>query len=417
MKIKTVLLFIILGIQGLNAQTYQEVLPPENIKSVQLFNPQTNDQTPIIRLGSEYLILSFDDLRQGYKEYNYKIEHYNADWTPSGIFQSEFLDGYSSNYIRDYKNSFNTYQAYTHFQLQIPNRDMRLKLPGNYAIKIYTNDENKPIFTRRFAVYQDQYVNVGIQEERAIGSGDLNQRISVVASSGQLNLTETPDGAKLFIMKNNNWNDHLVINRPQFIQSSKLTYRDQNFLFEGGSEYLWFDTKNVDIASMNTERIFKHDSIYHVVLRPDFPRRKVGYFDDKDLNGSFYIRNTKIPNQNLSATEADYVWVHFAMENFNDAGGTKELYIVGAFNNWQLTPENKLVFTESQYWEVAILLKQGYYNYQYAVYDTVNDTVSYSEIDGSFWEAENLYQALFYYRPWGVRYDMLVGYSEVNSRN
>src|SRR5690606_4775199 len=89
------------------AQKYSEILPPANIRTVQLFNPQTNDQTPLIRLGGEYLILSFDDLNSGFQEYNYKIEHYNADWTPSGIFQSEFLDGYSSDYIRTYRNSFN----------------------------------------------------------------------------------------------------------------------------------------------------------------------------------------------------------------------------------------------------------------------------------------------------------------------
>src|SRR5690606_26317428 len=158
----------------LTAQQYTEILPPESIKTVQLFNPQTNDQTPVIRLSGEYLILSFDDLNSGFQEYNYKIEHYNADWTPSGIFQSEFLDGYSSDYIRDYKNSFNTYQTYTHYRLMIPNQNIRLKLPGNYVIKVYTRDENNPVFTRRFALYEDRKVTVGMQAERGIGTGNLN---------------------------------------------------------------------------------------------------------------------------------------------------------------------------------------------------------------------------------------------------
>src|SRR5690606_21776559 len=213
----------ILWIQILLAQKYQEVLPPENIKTIQLFNPQTNDHTPVIRMGDEYLILSFDDLNAGFQEYNYKIEHYNADWTPSGIFQSEFLDGYGSDYIRDYQNSFNTYQSYTHYQFSIPNKNIRLKLPGNYVVKIYTKDENNPVFTRRFAVYEERKVNIGLQTERAIGSGDLNQRITAIVSSAQVNLTETPDGATLFLMKNNNRNDNLVIKKPQFIRNSQLT--------------------------------------------------------------------------------------------------------------------------------------------------------------------------------------------------
>ena len=66
---------------------YQEVLPPGNIKTIQLFNPQTNDNTPIIKLGSnEYLLFLFDDTNAGYKRYQYSIEHRNADWSESNIF-------------------------------------------------------------------------------------------------------------------------------------------------------------------------------------------------------------------------------------------------------------------------------------------------------------------------------------------
>lgn len=399
------------------AQKYSEVLPPERIRTVQLFNPQTNDQTPLIRLGGEYLILSFDDLHAGFQEYNYKIEHYNADWTPSGIFQSEFLDGYSSDYIRTYRNSFNTYQVYTNYQLQIPNRDMRLKVAGNYVIKVYTKDENNPVFTRRFAVYDERKVSLGVQTERAIGSKDLTQRVNVLVTSPQMNLTETPDGATLFIMKNNNWEDNLTIRKPQFTQNNQLSYRDQNNLFEGGSEYLWFDTKTLEVPALTTERVFRQDSLYHAVIRADFQKHNLSYFDDRDVNGAFYIRNARLMDQTMSNSEADYVWVHFALDEFNDVGGTKELYIVGSFNNFQIAPQYQLKKTDANMWEAAVLLKQGYYNYQYAVYDNSTQRVSMSEINGSFWQTENTYQALFYYRPWGIRYDVLMGYGEANTRN
>lgn len=415
---KLIILIISLCISSISiAQKYSEVLPPDHIKTVQLFNPQTNDQTPLIRLGGEYLILSFDDLNAGFQEYNYKIEHYNADWTPSGIFQSEFLDGYSSDYIRTYRNSFNTYQLYTNYQLMIPHRDMRLKVAGNYVIKIYTKDENNPVFTKRFAVYDERKVAVGVQTERAIGSGNLTQRVNVQVTSPQLNLTETPDGATLFIMKNNNWEDNLTIRKPQFIQNNQLTYRDQNNLFEGGSEYLWFDTKTLEVPAMTTERVFRQDSLYHAVIRADFQKHNLGYFDDRDVNGAFYIRNVRLMDQTLSSSEADYVWVHFALDEFDDKNGTKELYIVGAFNNWQIAPQYRLQKTDADMWEVALLLKQGYYNYQYAIYDNSTQKFTMSEINGSFWQTENLYQALFYYRPWGVRYDVLLGYGEANTRN
>lgn len=416
MKNISIVIFCAFFIQFVNAQKYKEVIPPSSIRTVQLFNPQTNDQTPVVRLNGEYLVLSFDDLDAGFKEYNYKVEHYNADWTPSGIFQSEFLDGYGSNYIRDYMHSFNTFQTYTHYKLQIPNADMRLKLAGNYVVKVYTKDENNPIFTKRFALYEERSVNLGMQVERGIGSGNLNQRLNVVVTSAQMNLTETPDGATLFIMKNGNWDDNLTISKPQFIKNSQLTYRDQNSLMEGNSEYLWFDTKNLDAPAMTTERSFRKDSIYHTILRPDFQKWNLSYFDDPDVNGAFYVRNVNIANQNLSGSEADYTWVHFALDEFDDKQGAKELYIVGAFNNWQIAPEYQLRQSDSNYWEASVLLKQGYYNYQYAVLDRKTNHVSMSEINGSYWQTENNYQGLFYYRPWGVRYDVLMGFGEVNTR-
>lgn len=407
---------LLLWTAALFAQKYEEVLPPEHIKTVMLFNPQTNDETPLIRIGSEYLLLSFDDLEGDYKEYNYKVEFYNADWTEAGIFQTEYLDGYSSNYIREYKNSFNTDQIYTHYEVAIPNRDMMLKIPGNYSIKVYTRDENKPLFTRRFAVYDDSRTNVGVQTERAIGSGPFNQRVNAEVTSGQVNLTETPDGATLFIMKNGNWKDHMVIKRPSFIQSSRLTYKNMDQLFQGGSEYLWFDTKRRKIATMNTERIFEEDGIYNIVLRPNSPLSELGYFDESDLDGAFYIRNADLSNQNESGWQAHYVKVHFALDDFDDRDGSREVYVVGAFNNWNIAPEYRLRMSDSNYWEVALYLKQGYYNYKYAVYDKKTGEVDYSEIDGSFWQTQNRYQALFYYRPWGVRYDMLIGFGEALTR-
>jgi len=72
------------------------------------------------------------------------------------------------------------------------------------------------------------------------------------------------------------------------------------------------------------------------------------------------------------------------LDEFDNAGGTKGLYSVGAFNNWQLAPEYQLHLSESNYWVTAIYLKHGYCNYQYATYDTSTQKVSYSDVNGSF---------------------------------
>lgn len=397
----------------------EEVQPPKNIKTTQVFNPQTNDNTPIIRLNSgEYLFFLFDDLDAGYKRYQYSIEHRNADWTPSNIFQSEFLNGVNTDYARVHKNSFNTYQRYTNYQIKFPNEQMNVKLSGNYIIKVFLENDSNPIFTQRFAVYQPT-TDIGIMVSRFNNptKKELNQRLQVQVASGSQDLLEVPDGAKLFLMKNNNWKDGYFINRPTFSRSNLLTYSDTDILFPGGAEYNWFDNKNLEIPSLTTEKAFRKDSVFHTVLRVDIPKYNLPYDDFPDINGNYYIRNNRYGNEYIANSEADYAWVYFALDAFEDQNGLYEPYVVGAFNNWKIDDNSKLDKDQSGLWVTELFLKQGYYNYQYVVKNTKTGKIDSTYVSGSFWQAENQYQALFYYRPWGQRYDVLMGYGFGNSRN
>ncbi|WP_333663731.1 type IX secretion system plug protein domain-containing protein [Chishuiella changwenlii] len=397
----------------------EEVNPPKNIKTIQVFNPQTNDNTPIIRLNSgEYLFFLFDDLDAGYKRYQYSIEHRNADWTPSNIFQSEFLNGVNTDYARIHKNSFNTYQRYTNYQIKFPNEQMNVKLPGNYIIKVFLENDNNPILTQRFAIYQPT-TDVGVMVSRFNNptKKELNQRLQVQVASGTQDLLEVPDGAKLFLMKNNNWKEGFFINRPTFSRSNLLTYSDTNILFNGGSEYNWFDNKNLEVPSLTTEKAFRKDSVFHTVLRVDIPKYNLPYDDFPDINGNYYIRNNRFGNEYIANSEADYSWVYFALDAFEDQNGLYAPYVIGAFNNWRIDENSKLEKDDSGLWVTELFLKQGYYNYQYVVKNTKTGQIDPSYVSGSFWQTENQYQALFYYRPWGQRYDVLMGYGSGNSRN
>ena len=58
-----------------------------------------------------------------------------------------------------------------------------------------------------------------------------------------------------------------------------------------------------------------------------------------------------------------------------------------------------------------IYLKQGFYNYILATKDA-SGLLNLGEINGNFWQTENLYQAFLYYKPFGRNYDGLIGYGE-----
>ena len=78
---------------------------------------------------------------------------------------------------------------------------------------------------------------------------------------------------------------------------------------------------------------------------------------------------------------------------------------------------NELFYNdESGLYEAQILIKQGFYNYQFVTLDTTGN-FSNHDIDGSFYQTENDYTILVYYRKIGDRYDSVIGIGEANSRN
>ena len=60
-------------------------------------------------------------------------------------------------------------------------------------------------------------------------------------------------------------------------------------------------------------------------------------------------------------------------------------------------------------------LKQGYYNYQYILQNDGNPS-SQKTLEGDYWETENSYTILIYYKSFTDRNDQLIGISQVNSR-
>ena len=65
----------------------------------------------------------------------------------------------------------------------------------------------------------------------------------------------------------------------------------------------------------------------------------------------------------------------------------------------------------------SVLLKQGYYNYQYVTLDELDGRQApvTQWTEGNYWGTENEYLVLVYVRPVGSRADELVGYTWVRS--
>ncbi len=400
--------FILLTYMGVS-QTHS--IEPDHIKTIILKPALTNTYAPIVKLGQQ-LLLSFDDLNADEHNYNYKIEHYTYDWKPSNIMDSEFIDGYAEDRIRSYENSFNTLQPYTNYQLSIPNESTAIKISGNYVISIL-NEYEETVFQRHFIVYEPKVdVGVAIYRSRDISTIQEKQSVEFLVNHPNVRINNPSKEILPIILQNNNWQTAIEGLKPQFYRGNQLLYKyNKETSFWGGNEFLYFDSKSIRNSTLNIANVELGDELYHTYLYTNEERIGQPYTLNPDINGNFIVRTLKGVDNH---TDADYSWVHFSLkclENLDD----KEVFLSGNFNNWQLNDSNRLTYNiETGLYELVMLLKQGFYNYQF-VTKNKEGFVSNYDIDGSHFQTDNDYTVLIYYKKFGNRYDRIIGVGYGNS--
>ncbi|HSQ45957.1 MAG TPA: DUF5103 domain-containing protein [Lutibacter sp.] len=382
-----------------------------HIKTIILKPVAINSYAPIIQLG-EKLLLTFDDLNADEHTYSYKIEHCNIDWSKSNLLKSEFVNGFAEDRIRAYENSFNTLQPYTNYRVTIPNETTKLTISGNYKIFVLNEDE-EVVFSRRFVVYEPIVtVGVAIFKSRDISYFNTKQSVEFTINTPNLLINNPSEEISPVILQNNNWQNAITGLKPQFFRGNQLLYKyNKETSFWAGNEFLYFDSKSIRSSSLNIANVELGEDLYHTYLFTDEERRNQPYTLYPDVNGNFVIRNLNGENSN---TDADYSWVYFSLKTSQNLEG-KEIYVNGNFNNWQLNDANKLTYNEALgLYEAKLLLKQGFYNYQYVTKAT-DGTISTHDIDGSFYNTENDYTVLVYYKKFGSRYTKVIGVGYGNS--
>ncbi|HLS31406.1 MAG TPA: DUF5103 domain-containing protein, partial [Flavobacteriaceae bacterium] len=357
-----------------------------------------------------------DDLIGDEANYYYKISHFNFDWTPSDLSQNEYMSGFDDMRIKSYKNSFNTLQIYTHYKLTIPNADTRaLKVSGNYMLEIY-NDQEELIFSRRFIVYEN-LAGIGAQIKRSRDLKYINtkQIVNFSIVTGQNLSIKNPDQTiHTLLIKNNNLQNSIYDLKPQYRMGNELIYRyDQETAFNGGNEYLYFDSK--DVRGVNVHiRKFELRDIYEIYLYTDKVRANDIYTYNPDINGAFLINTVQGRDPKI---EAEYTWVHFFLKNDQPLRNGEEIHIYGGFNNFTIDGSTLMTYnSESGLYEGKRLFKQGFYNYKY-VLKQQDGSIDEGFISGNFYQTENQYTIVAYYRAPGARYDRVIGVGSANSKD
>ena len=408
-KISIALLLLIYSF--VEAQALQEIIPPYNIKTVSFMNNGHN-VIPVFKLGESFE-LNFDDLFGNEANYYYEIIHCDYNWVPSDIPKQEYLKGLDNQRIIDYSNSFNCLQLYSHYQLNIPNQFTQLALSGNYIIKIL-NEDRDVVFSRKFIIYED-IANVRLQVKRGrnISTIESKQNLDFSITSKSLTFQNPLQNVKVLLLQNRQFTTGIKNIAPQYTIGNELVYKyDSETQFWGGNEFRFFDNKEIRNAANNVAKISSNGAIYNSFLFTDEARVNLPYSFTLDANGNFVVRNLNAANNKI---EADYAWVYFSL-SAPSFRLDKDIYINGMFNNYALTPENKMEYNEKKnLYEKALLIKQGFTNYQYVVADTKGKIDQENSIDGNFFQTENEYEIIVYYRENTQRYDRVIGFVAINS--
>ena len=393
---------------------YEDHVYKSGIKSVK-FHPFGQDQKmPIMELNGIPLVLHFDDLYEDFMNLSYTVVHCNADWTPSNLLPSEYMSSYQEFYFEDYEYSLNTLIAYTNYSLQIPNQNLKLTKSGNYLLKVYANDDKEDlVITRRFMVYENKIAVAGeVKRASYVELNKTHQEVDFIINHSNYFLQDPYSDLKVAVLQNQRWDNAITNLKPRFIQNTILNYNyEQGNTFEGLNEFRFFDIKNLFSLTLNVAKIDR-DSIFKVYLREMDARSLDRYVTYDDINGQFRIRRLDATNSN---SEADYALVDFLL-NMEIPLTASDVYVYGRFTDWKLLPEYKMKYdTIRKAYRLKTYLKQGYYNYVFAIKDDNAEHIDISHVEGSYWETENDYQIFVYNRQLGERYDRLIGYTEFNS--
>ncbi|KAF2329382.1 type IX secretion system plug protein [Flavobacterium daemonense] len=407
-----IFLFVFTSAKAQEVQT--EIAPPYNIKTVS-FVQNDNNVVPIFELGSVFSF-QFDDLFGNEANYYFEIVHCDYNWVATDIPKTEYLRGFDNQRITDYTNSFNTLQGYSHYKLTFPNQfTTQLRISGNYMLKIL-NEDKEVIFSRKFVLYENHStVACLVKRSRNLSNIDFKQNLEFTVLSNDIVFQTPLQNVKVLLMQNGDFNTCIKNVPPQYTIGNQMVYKyDKETQFWGGNEFLYFENKDIRAASNNVARIGNNNDVYSSYLYTNHARANQIYTLYEDVNGNFVVKNINGSNQDI---EADYAWVYFSLSapafQLN-----KDIYVVGMFNNYSLTPEYKLDYNaEKGLFEKAIMIKQGFTNYQYRVADKKGVIDYENTVDGNFYQTENEYTILVYYKESSDRYTRVIGKGNGNSIN
>lgn len=418
----------------------------DDIRSVKFHVGGLLASMPILELGrGGSLLLSFDDMRDSYVGYTYTIVHCNADWQPSGLTEFEYIDGFASQRIEQFEYSFKAKSIYTHYRLWIPNEDLRLTKSGNYLLLVYEDNRGKQLAISRRFMLVDPKVKVipSVTRPAVVSKADTHQEVDFTVYNERFEIRNPRQELTAVVLQNGRWDRAIGDLKPLFSrpEEQRFDYQDK-IVFEAGKEFRYADLRGLRFIAPGIQSVSYDDGRYEVWMEPDRKRGEMAYFESYDLNGNFIIENSdesgrlsierivaaengnpadlladaELAQMDIHDLQSEYVDVLFSLYSPTVYEGAS-VYIIGGLTDWQLQDRFRMTYNPAISSYVAkVSLKQGYYDYLYTVVPDGGTEGDISETEGNWYETDNNYTILVYFRPFGGRYDQLIGVRSFSAR-
>ena len=388
-----------------------------SIATPQLTMSGNNVALPVYNLNSgDRLMLGFDDLEADVKSYYYTYQLCDYNWMPVDLNPFDYIKGFTQNRISNYRYSSIALTAYTHYQAILPEKNSTPFKSGNYILKVFLDgDTSKLVFTKRMLVVdQKATISASVVQPFTPSLFSTSQRLKFSVVLKGINSFSAAQQVKVVILQNNRWDNFQKDIVPTFVRGNSLEYNSENVgVFAGGKEWRWVDLRSFRLQSDRIDSGYYGKNKTDLWVKTDVDRTNHRYYYFADYNGGYNIITYESINPQW---QGDYATVYFSLEA---PGGlpypTKDVYIAGKFTDFNLNERWKMKYNNlTGKYENSAFMKQGYYNYEYITYDKLTKT--FGNLEGNYWETENQYTILVYYKSFTDRNDQLIGSAQISSR-
>lgn len=402
--------------QGIAADTSTRIFN-KGFRTLKVSNPDNFMSPPVMRLNSDdRIVISFDEIAEDNRWLQYRLIHCNADWQPSRLVESEYLDGFNIADIEDFAYSENTFVHFVNYRIEFPNQSMRPLVSGNYLLQVTDRDAPEDILLQaRFMVTEEAAAISGTASGRTDrGHNTEWQQLDMSVMLRGIENANPYQDIEISIIQNGSEASRRLLRRPQRVEGNTIIYQHMpELIFPAGNEYRRFESVSNGFPGMGVDSLKFGGSNYHVWLKRDNGRALRNYEFDRTQHGRFMVREYNATDSDLGA---DYITVHFTLDmpRLRDA----DVYIDGEMTHDSFDTSNRMVYdSEARQYRLEMPLKQGAYNYRYVTLQATGKGVPSSEItEGNKFETQNEYWVATYYHPPGSRADRLIGFSLIQSQ-